>query len=55
MANRAVARIVARHPGRFFGFAFVHPEGDRGRVLALVREAVEEDGFVAEIAHEITS
>lgn len=38
-ANRAVARIVARHTGRFFGFAFVHPERDRGRVLELVREA----------------
>ena len=55
MANRAVARIVARHPDRFFGFAFIHPERDRGRVGEMVREAVEEHGFVAEIAHEITS
>ena len=55
VVNRAVARIVARHPGRFFGFAFIHPERDRGRVLELVREAVEEQGFVAEIAHQITS
>jgi predicted TIM-barrel fold metal-dependent hydrolase len=55
LANRAVARIVVRLPGRFFGFAFIHPERDRGRVGELVREPVEEHGFVAEIAHEITS
>ena len=54
-ANRAVARIVARHPGPFFGFAFIHAERDRGRVRELVRGAVEEHVFVAEIAHEITS
>ncbi|WP_375761659.1 amidohydrolase family protein [Corallococcus exercitus] len=40
-ANREVARIVARHPERFYGFAFVHPARDRGRVLAMVAEAVE--------------
>jgi hypothetical protein len=39
-ANREVARIVARRPDRFWGFAFVHPERDRGRVAALVGEAV---------------
>jgi predicted TIM-barrel fold metal-dependent hydrolase len=54
-ANGAVARIVARQPSRFFGFASMHPVRDRGRVRELVREAVEEHGFVAEIAHEITS
>src|SRR5262245_23278126 len=51
LANRAVARIVTRHPGRFFGFAFVHPERDRGRVGELVREAVEEHGFVGLKVH----
>lgn len=51
LANRAVARIVARHPGRFFGFAFIHPERDRGRVRELVREAVEEHGFVGIKVH----
>jgi uncharacterized protein len=45
VANRAVARLVARHPDRFYGFAFVHPEHDRGRVGALVRTAVERHGF----------
>jgi predicted TIM-barrel fold metal-dependent hydrolase len=51
VANRAVARIVARHPNRFSGFAFVHPLNDRGRVAALVREAVEEFGFVGLKVH----
>jgi Predicted metal-dependent hydrolase of the TIM-barrel fold len=50
-ANRDVARIVRRRPDRFFGFAFVHPEQDRGRVRELVREAVEEHGFVGIKVH----
>ena len=44
-ANREVARIVAARPDRFYGFAFVHPERDRGRIAALVGEAVGEHGF----------
>jgi len=44
-ANRQVARIVASRPDRFYGFAFVHPERDRGRVAAMVRTAVLEYGF----------
>ncbi len=44
-ANRQVARIVARRPDRFYGFAFVHPERDRGRVAGRIREAVERFGF----------
>ena len=32
-ANRQVAEIVARERNRFTGFAFVHPQHDRGRVL----------------------
>jgi predicted TIM-barrel fold metal-dependent hydrolase len=44
-ANREVAAIVAARPDRFWGLAFVHPERDRGRVAALVREAVEGFGF----------
>jgi uncharacterized protein len=46
IANREVARIVASRPDRFYGFAFVHPEHDRGRVEAMVRVAVERYGFV---------
>jgi uncharacterized protein len=51
LANRAVARLVARQPSRFFGFAFIHPVQDRGRVRELVREAVEEHGFVGLKVH----
>lgn len=50
-ANRAVARIVAGQPGRFYGFAFVHPLRDRGRVGAMVKEAVERLGFVGLKVH----
>ena len=51
VANRLVARIVARRPDRFLGFAFVHPERDRGRVAAMVKEAVVEHGFVGIKVH----
>lgn len=48
-ANREVARIVAslnaRRPGRVYGFAFVNAERDRGRVAAMVGEAVTRFGF----------
>ena len=45
VANRVVARIVSGRPDRFFGFAFINPERDRGRVADLVREAVGRYGF----------
>ncbi len=51
VANREVARIVASRPDRFYGFAFVHPERDRGRVETMVREAVERFGFVGIKVH----
>lgn len=51
LANRAVARLVARQPGRLYGFAFVHAARDRGRVGELVREAVQEHGFVGIKVH----
>jgi predicted TIM-barrel fold metal-dependent hydrolase len=44
-ANREVARIVAGAPARFMGLAFVNPARDRGRVYAMVREAVLGYGF----------
>ncbi|TQM36851.1 amidohydrolase family protein [Pseudonocardia cypriaca] len=50
VANREVARIVATDP-RFLGFAFVHPERDRGRVAAMVGEAVSVHGFCGIKAH----
>jgi uncharacterized protein len=45
VANREVARIVRDGRGRFAGFAFVHPERDRGRIDGLVAEAVHRFGF----------
>jgi uncharacterized protein len=45
LANRAVARLVRRQPERFYGFAFVHAQRDRGRVLDMVRTAVQQYGF----------
>jgi uncharacterized protein len=51
VANRNVARIVASRPDRFFGFAFVNAFHDRGRVQRLVRQAVEEFGFVGIKVH----
>jgi predicted TIM-barrel fold metal-dependent hydrolase len=45
-ANRAVARIVASRPDRYLGLAFVHAARDRGRIAAMVREAVERLGLV---------
>jgi uncharacterized protein len=51
MANREVAGIVASRPDRFYGFAFVHANRDRGRVAALVRVAVERHGFVGIKVH----
>lgn len=50
-ANREVARIVASRPDRFYGFAFVHPARDRGRVYAMVKLAVDRYGFVGIKVH----
>jgi len=46
VANREVARIVKSRPDRFYGFAFVNAAADRGRIVKLARQAVEEFGFV---------
>ncbi len=51
IANRAVARIVARCPQRFYGFAFVHSQRDRGRIRGLVQQAVEEFGLTGIKVH----
>lgn len=50
-ANREVAGIVAGDPGRFLAFAFVNPVRDRGRVAAMVAEAVGRYGFRGIKAH----
>jgi predicted TIM-barrel fold metal-dependent hydrolase len=44
-ANVEVARIVARHPDRLVGFAFVHARRDAGDIFAMVRGAVRRWGF----------
>ena len=38
-ANRQLARIVRRYPGRLIGFAFVHASRDAGRVRCMVERA----------------
>lgn len=45
VANRALVRIVARDPQRLIGFAMVHAQRDRGRVLPMLRAAIERDGL----------
>lgn len=50
-ANREVAQIVQRNPDRFYAFAFVHPQRDRGRVAQLVGMAVTQYGFVGIKVH----
>jgi uncharacterized protein len=45
VANLQLARIVSSQPGRFIGYAMVHPIRDAGRVASLVREAVERFAF----------
>lgn len=44
-ANAQVARIVARHPQRLIGFAFVHARRDAGRIYSMTERAVREWGF----------
>jgi hypothetical protein len=38
-ANAEVARIIARHPDRLIGFAFVHAIRDAGRIFTMVARA----------------
>jgi uncharacterized protein len=44
-ANDDIGKIIQRHPERFFGFAFVNPMTDRGRVASMVERAVGRYGF----------
>jgi hypothetical protein len=45
VANREVAQLVAAHPQRLSGFAFVHAQRDAGRLHDLVATAVRDYGF----------
>lgn len=44
-ANREIAQILKSHPDRFFAFAFVNPNTDRGRIAEMVGRAVDQWGF----------
>lgn len=44
-ANAEVARIVLANRSRFFGFAFLHCEADKGRIFQMVETAVVKYGF----------
>lgn len=44
-ANADLARIIARHPGRLIGFAFVHATRDRGRIFSMVGRAARQWRF----------
>jgi predicted TIM-barrel fold metal-dependent hydrolase len=44
-ANAQVAQIVAQHPERLIGFAFVHARRDAGRIFRMVQHAVTKWGF----------
>ncbi len=44
-ANRRVAEVVAAHPDRLIGFAFVNARQDQGQVMALMETAVRRYGF----------
>ena len=50
-ANEQIARIVARYPDRFIGFAFVHAARDAGRIFDMVRHAVTRWNFRGIKAH----
>ena len=51
VANHALARIIARSPRRFVGFAMVHATRDRGRVMAMLTQAVRKDGLIGIKVH----
>lgn len=51
IANREIARIVVSRPDRFLGFLFVNPVHDRGRIHKMVRQSIEESGFVGIKVH----
>jgi uncharacterized protein len=44
-ANRAVAKIVKSNPQRFYGYAFLNAERDKGRIYRMVHTAVTQYNF----------
>ena len=55
VANAEVASIVASDPSRFYAFAFVHPDRDRGRVASLVRgfSGIKAHGYDGKLTREV--
>jgi uncharacterized protein len=51
-ANRRVAEIVAAHPSRLVGFAFLNPVSDRGRIERLLEAAVDQYRFCGIKLHQ---
>jgi uncharacterized protein len=52
-ANVNTARIAALYPRQFICFAFVHASRDRGRIFAIVQQAVTQWGFQGIKAHKL--
>jgi len=44
-ANEKVARIVKAYPDKFYGYAFVHAQRDKGNIFQMVRRAVTDYNF----------
>ena len=55
IANRELARIVARHSPKLIGFAMVHASRDAGRIGDMVEEAVQQFGFRGIKVHGLES
>jgi uncharacterized protein len=45
IANANVAKIVSRNPQRFYGYAFLNAERDRGRIYQMIDTAVHQYNF----------
>ena len=45
VANLQVSKIVNKYPDRFYGYAFVHPARDAGRIERMIETAVRDFHF----------
>jgi predicted TIM-barrel fold metal-dependent hydrolase len=52
-ANANTARIIAKYPGHFLGFAFVHARRDRDRIYQLVEQSIARWGFCGIKSHRL--
>jgi uncharacterized protein len=51
-ANLEVAKVVNSNPARFYGFIFVHPIRDRGKIFRMVDTAVKKYNFCGIKVHK---